>query len=358
MTKKKFKILAINPGATSTKIGLFEDENLFFSETIPHSAFELEDFPRVWDQYRFRERLIRELLIERQVDIKSLDAVVARGGLVRPLEGGTYSVNNKMIEDARIGYQGEHASNLGCVLAYGIGWRVGIPAFIVDPPSVDEFEPLARYSGLPEIPRRSLVHALNIHAMARQAAKELGEKYEETNFVVAHLGGGISICPVKGGKIVDTNNAVSGGPFSPERSGTLPVMDLIDLCYSGKYTTEELKRKIMGEGGLVAYLGTNSASEVEARIKTGDKETRLIYEAMAYQIAKEIGAMATVLQGEVAAIVLTGGLAKSKLLVDWIKERVGWVAQVLIYPGEDELKALVLGALRVLRKEEVVKEYK
>jgi butyrate kinase len=358
MPKKKFRILAINPGATSTKLGLFENEDLTFSETIPHSAFELEDFPRVWDQYRFRERLIRELLAERQVGMQSLDAVVARGGLVRPLAGGTYSVNNKMIEDARIGFQGEHASNLGCVLAYGIGWRVGIPAFIVDPPSVDEFEPLARYSGLPEIPRRSLVHALNIHAMARQAAADLGKKYEETNFVVAHLGGGISICPVKGGRIIDTNNAVSGGPFSPERSGSLPVMDLIDLCFSGKYPIDELKHKVMGEGGLVAYLGTNSASEVETRIKAGDTQARLVYEAMAYQIAKEIGSMSTVLAGKLAAIVLTGGLAKSKMLTDWIKARVGWIAPVVVYPGEDELQALVLGALRVLRNEETVKEYK
>ena len=272
-------------------------------------------------------------------------------------KGGTYRVNDKMLEDARANFQGEHPSNLGCALAYEIAKLGGVDAFIVDPVSVDEFEPLARYSGHPLIQRRSLSHALNIHAVARLASEKIGKKLDETNFVIAHLGGGISVCPVKGGKIIDANDASSDGPFSPERTGGLPLQPFISLCFSGKYTEQEIRKMVMGKGGLVAYLGTNNADEVEKRIQNGDEYAREVYEAMAYQIAKEIGAMATVLKGKVDAVVLTGGLANSKMLVDWITERVSFIAPVLVFPGEDEMRALALGVLRVLRGEEQAKEY-
>jgi len=356
-SSKTFKILVINPGSTSTKIGLFENEKLIFEETIRHSRFEIDGFNRIWDQYEFRKNLILELLQDRGFELGSLSAVVGRGGLFKPIQGGTYRINQAMIDDARAGIQGEHPANLGCILAYGIAWDIGCEAFIVDPPSVDEFEPLARYSGLPEIPRRSISHALNIHAVARVAARKIGKNFTTANLVVAHLGGGISICPVKEGKIVDANDATSGGPFSPNRAGTLPLFSFIELCFSGKYSREEIEKKVMEKGGLIAHLGINNAIEVEKRIVKGDKKAKEIYEAMAYQIAKEIGAMATVLKGRVDAIVLTGGLANSKLLTKWITDRVKFIAKVLVFPGEDEMKALALGVLRVLREEEEVKEY-
>lgn len=355
--KKKYLILAINPGSTSTKIGLYADAKVLFEETIRHSKFEIEEFAKVWDQYEFRKRLILEALEQHEVKTTSLDAVVGRGGLLKSIPGGTYRVNQAMIDDARAGVQGEHPSNLGCILAYGISWDVGCQAFIVDPPSVDEFESVARYSGLPEVPRRSLSHALNIHAVARVAARAVGKHFSTADLVVAHLGGGISICPVRRGRIIDANDASSGGPMSPDRTGALPIMGFIDLCFSGKYTKEEMKKKVMGRGGLIAHLGVNSAAAVEKMIDAGDARARELYEAMAYQIAKEIGTMATVLKGEVDAVVLTGGLAHSKMLIRWITERVKFIARVLVYPGEDELGALALGALRVLQGEEEAREY-
>jgi butyrate kinase len=354
---KQYRILTINPGSTSTKLGLFTNLDPVFARTIRHSKIELAEFATVWDQYSFRKAAILDLLAQESVPVSSFSAVVGRGGLLRPMEGGVYRVNQAMIADARSGVQGHHPSNLGCVLAYGIAWTAKLPAFIVDSPCVDEFEPLARYSGLPEIPRRSLSHALNIHAVARKVAQDLGKVLEETRFVVAHLGGGITVSPVKGGRIIDANNATSAGPFSPERTGTLPLMDFIELCFSGKYSKEQLRRKVMGEGGLVAYLGQNSAAAVEEMIAAGDEKAAEIYEAMAYDISKEIGAMATVLNCDLDAIVLTGGLANSKMLVTWITERVGTLADIVVQPGEDELLALAAGALRVLRGEEEVKEY-
>jgi butyrate kinase len=354
---RSFLILAINPGSTSTKIALFENATLQFEETIRHSRFEIEQFAKVWDQYEFRKQLILDAMETHRVDLHSLTAVVGRGGLLKSIPGGTYTVNQAMIDDARAGVQGEHPSNLGCILAYGIAWDVGCKAFIVDPPSVDEFEPLARYSGLPELPRRSLSHALNIHAVARVAARAIRKSFHTADLIVAHLGGGISICPVRRGRIVDANDASSGGPFTPERSGSLPLQGFIDLCFSGAHTREELRKKVMGRGGLVAYLGVNSAAEVEEMAAKGDERAREIYEAMAYQIAKEIGAMATVLEGRIDAIVLTGGLAHSRMLVKWIKDRVGFIARVLVYPGEDELQALALGAYRVLKGEEEARTY-
>lgn len=357
MKGSQFLILSINPGSTSTKVGLYKNSDQALARAIRHPKIELAEFATVWDQYSFRKAAILELLSQENVQLSSLSAVVGRGGLLRPMEGGVYRVNQKMIADARAGVQGHHPSNLGCVLAYGIAWQANLPAFIVDSPCVDEFEPLARYSGLPEIPRRSLSHALNIHAVARKVAEDLGKPLSATRLVVAHLGGGITVSPLRGGRIIDANNATSAGPFTPERTGTLPLMDFIDLCFSGKYTKEQIKRKVMGEGGLVAYLGVNSAAAVEDMVTQGDQRAAEVYEAMAYDIAKEIGAMSTVLECDLDAIVLTGGLANSKMLVTWITERVQKIAPVLLHPGEDELLALASGALRVLRGEEDVKEY-
>jgi butyrate kinase len=355
--KSQFRILAINPGSTSTKIAVYDDEEPVLEETIRHSELDLSEFEKIWDQYEFRKRMIIDALQEHGIDAASLSAVVGRGGLLRPVVSGTYHVNELMIQDGREGFAGQHAANLGPVIAFGIGWDYGIPSFMVDPPSVDEFEPLARFSGLKEIPRRSLAHALNLKATAREAAKDLGKSLDKVNLIVAHLGGGISVCPLRKGRIIDANYSNSGGPFSPERAGTLPTMGLIDYIFDNEFEREDAKRALIGRAGLVSHLGTNSAKEVEERAEAGDETARQVYEALAYQIAKEIGAMAAVLNGDVDAIILTGGLAGSKMLTDWITERVGFIAEVRLYPGEDEMKALVLGCLRVLRGTEAAKTY-
>jgi butyrate kinase len=355
--KKVFRILAINPGSTSTKIAVYDNEQPLLEDTIRHSELDLSEFERVWDQYEFRKRMIVETLAEKGIEIESLSAVVGRGGLLRPVVSGTYRVNELMIEDGRDGFLGEHAANLGPVLAFGLGWDLGIPSFMVDPPSVDELDPLARLSGHKDIPRRSLAHALNIKATARVAAKDLRKRLDQINLIVAHLGGGISVCPLRKGRMIDANDANSGGPFTPERAGAMPTMGLIDYIFRRGLGREEAKRVLIGKAGLVSYLGTNSAQEVEERIKAGDEEATLVYQAMAYQVAKEIGAMATVLKGKVDAIVLTGGLARSKMLTAWIRERVKHIGPVRIYPGQDEMKALALGTLRVLRGSEKAKTY-
>jgi butyrate kinase len=355
--RRVFRILAINPGSTSTKIAIYDNEKPVLEDTIRHSELDLSEFEQIWDQYEFRKRTITETLREKRIDIEFLSAVVGRGGLLRPVVSGTYKVNELMIQDGREGFQGEHAANLGAVLAFGIGWDLGIPSFMVDPPSVDEFDRLARLSGHKDIPRRSLAHALNIKATARMAARDLGRRLDQTNLIVAHLGGGISVCPLRRGRIVDANDANSGGPFTPERAGAMPTMGLIDYIFDNKLGREDAKRALIGRAGLVSYLNTNSAKEVEERVRAGDEEAALVYEAMAYQIAKEIGAMATVLKGKVDAIILTGGLAASKMLVGWIRERVRHIGPIRIYPGQDEMKALVLGTLRVLRGTEKAKTY-
>jgi len=366
--KKKYRILVINPGSVSTKVALYEDESLVFSETIYHSSQELASFSRIIDQYAFRYKTILALLKKKNVSLSSLDAVVGRGGLsLKPVESGTYLIDDKMLEDVRHSRHSEgreHASDLGVLLAYEIACMANIPAFTVDPVTVDELDDIARISGLPEIRRRSLSHALNIKAVARKAANDLLKHYEDLNLVVVHMGGGISVTAHRQGRMVDVNNALDGtGPFSPERAGGLPVGDVIRMCYSippydnKHYTYEEMFKKIAGKGGLVAHLGTNDAREVERSILAGNDYAKLIYEAMAYQIAKEIGAMATVLKGHVDAIVLTGGLANSEMLVGWIKERVGFIAPVMVYPGQEEMLAMALGALRVLRGEEKAKVY-
>lgn len=352
-----FKILAINPGSTSTKVALFENEIPRYEEKITHSVEQLKQFPNLWDQFDFRKDDIIEFLERHHISIQELSAVVGRGGLLKPIPGGTYLVNDAMIEDARKGIQGEHASNLGCALARSIADQAGVAAYTVDPVAVDEFEPLARYSGHPLIQRKTISHALNIHSVGRMAAKKLGVDLLKTNLIIAHLGGGISICPLKRGKIIDVNDASSSGPFSPERTGGLPLQQFIDLCFSGKYTERQMRKLVMGEGGLIAYLKTNNAEEVEKRIRDGDEQVKLVYEAMAYQIAKEIGAMATVIKGDVKAIVISGGLAQSNMLVNWITDRVKFIAEVLVFPGEFEMEALANGVIRVLRGQEEAKNY-
>lgn len=353
-TGRSRRILVVNPGSTSTKLGVHEAGAFSHRETLRHGAEELARFPRPADQLPFRLRCAADWFRARA---DRVDAVAAMGGLLRPLEGGTYRVNDRMLADAREGARGAHASNLGCLMADEIGRRHDAPAYVVDPVSVDEFEPAARYSGHPLIERSSLAHALSLHAAARRAAAEIGIPHARSSFVVAHLGGGISVAPVRAGRIIDVNDAASDGPFSPERSGGLPLQPFITLCLSGKHSEGELRSMVMGRGGLVAYLGTNDAAEVEERIRGGDALAAEVYGAMGYQIAREIGAAAAVLRGRLDAVVLTGGLAASAMLAGWIGERVSWIARVLRYPGEMEMEALAEGVLRALDGTDPVKEY-
>lgn len=350
-------LLVINPGSTSTKVAVFTKNDCIAQKSLRHSAEELAQFEKVTDQFEYREQMIINWLKEEKIEMESLAAVAGRGGLLRPMPGGTYIVTDTMVKDLKIGIQGEHASNLGGILAKGIADTQGIPSYIVDPVAVDEYHDIARISGLPELPRKSLVHALNIKAVGRRAAKEMGKQSTDVNFVIAHLGGGISISPVEKGRILDANVANDGGPFSPERAGSLPVGDLIKLCYSGKYTLAEIKKKIIGKAGLAGYLGTNDARNVMEMIQNGDKKAELIFDAMAYQIAKEIGSMSTVLNGNVDAVILTGGIAYSSYLCEKVIKRVQFIAPVKVYPGEDEMLALAEGAQRVLDGEEQAKIY-
>lgn len=355
-----FRILVINPGSTSTKLAIFEDEDCKISQTIYHDSRELSKYVRLFDQYEFRKQTLLKFLEDSGYRPSDFSAVVGRGGLIRPIPSGTYEVDETMLEELRQAKYGEHASNLGAMLAHEIAKLAGVKAYIVDPVVVDEMWDVARLSGHPELERKSIFHALNQKAVARLAAAELGKKYEEVNLVVVHMGGGISIGAHMKGKVVDVNNALDGdGPFTPERSGTLPLTQLIDLCYSGKYTKEWILKRIKGNGGLVAYLGTNSALEVQDRINKGDREAELVYRAMAYKIAKWIGKMAAALRGEVDAIVLTGGIAyDQRYMVSWLKDYVSFIAPVLVYPGGNEERALALGVLRVLRGEEKSKNYR
>jgi butyrate kinase len=352
-----YRILAINPGSTSTKVALFENETPLLQETIRYDRAELAPFPHVADQFPFRRDSVIRWLGEKGISLDTVDAVVGRGGILGPLESGTYRINEAMIEEMLTVGPREHASNLGVLISEEIATRVGAPAFTVDPVAVDELEEIARFTGLAEIRRRSLSHALNIKAVARRAAAELGRSYEDVNLIVAHLGGGISVTSHRRGRMIDVNNALDAGPFSPERCGTLPLTDLIEMCFSGRFDKEELKRYLIGQGGLVSHLGTNSTIKVEERIAQGDRHALLISQAMAYQIAKEIGAMATVLQGDVDAIVLTGGVAHWQDMVSWIRQRAGFIAPVMVFPGEDEMLSLAQGVLRVLRGEEEAKTY-
>ena len=354
----KYRILVINPGSTSTKIGVFDNEISILEKTIRHDSEMINSFANIIDQYEFRKNTILETLDNEGINISKLSAVCGRGGLLRPIEGGTYAVNETMLNDLRTGFAGQHASNLGGIIAYEIASGLNIPSFIVDPVVVDELDPIARISGFSLIERVSIFHALNQKAVARRVANELGKKYTELNLIVTHMGGGITVGVHKQGKVIDVNNGLHGdGPFSPERAGTVPVGDLVALCYSGQYYRDEIMKKLVGQGGLVGYLGTNDAVEVERRIEAGDEQAALVYEAMAYQVAKEIGAASAVLAGKVDAIVLTGGLAYGKGFVKSITDRINWIADTIVHPGENELQALAEGALRVLRGEENVKEY-
>ena len=354
-----FKILIINPGSTSTKIAVFEDKKEIFKENISHPVEELSKFNHIIEQYEFRKNVIEQTLLKANFKLNEFSAVVGRGGLLKPIPSGTYLVNELMIETLKRGEYGEHASNLGAILAKSIADPLGIPAYIVDPVVVDEMEDLARLSGLPQLKRKSIFHALNQKAVGRRAAEELGKEYENCNFIIAHLGGGISVGAHKKGRVVDVNNALNGdGPFTPERSGGLPSWDLVKLALSGEYEKNEIKKMITGKGGVVAYLGTNDMREVERKVKEGDEKYSLVFKAMAYQVAKEIASLSAVLSGDVDAIILTGGLAYSDIFTNWIIERVKFIAKVLVYGGEDEMEALALGALRVLNGEEKHKIYK
>ncbi len=352
------KVLIIHPGATSTKNAVYEEQQQLLQKTIRHSHDDLARFGSIGEQYPFRVTIIEETLSEGGIKTKDLSAVIGRGGLLRPIPGGVWRVNPKMVEDLGKGVMGEHASNLGGIIAYNIAEKEHIPAFIADPVVVDEMESEARISGHPDFTRLSIFHALNQKASARKAAAALGKEYEACNFIVAHMGGGISVGAHRRGKVIDVNNALNGdGPFSPERSGGLPAGQLVKMCYSGSCTEKEMMKKLKGNGGLKAYLGTADGSEVEERVKKGDPKATLILRAMGYQIAKEIGALGAVLKGEIDGIILTGGLAYSDFLVGLITEHISFLGNVLIYPGENEMEALRDGALRVLHKQEAAREY-
>ncbi|MGM9593357.1 MAG: butyrate kinase [Candidatus Onthomonas sp.] len=352
------KSLIINPGSTSTKVGVFEDETLLFEETLRHSTEEIAQYASIIDQKDFRKEIILNFLAAKDCDINSFDVIVGRGGLLKPIPGGTYAVSDALLADLKIGPQGQHASNLGGILAREIGDQIGAPSYIVDPVVVDELTDVARVSGMPELPRRSVFHALNQKAVARRYAKEQGVKYEDLNLIVIHMGGGVSVGAHRKGQVVDVNNILDGeGAFSPERAGTVPVGDLIKLCFSGKYSQKELYKKICGNGGFNGYLGTNDAREVQKRVDAGDETAKLVQDAFYYQIAKDAGAMAAVLCGKVDQIILTGGIAYSPVTKAKLEEMIGWIAPFTVYPGEDELLALTQGALRVMRGEEAAKEY-
>ena len=352
------KSLIINPGSTSTKIGVFEDETLLFEETLRHSTEEIAQYATIVDQKDFRKEIILNLLKEKNFDIHSLNVVVGRGGMLKPIPGGTYAVTDDILADLKVGVQGQHASNLGGILAREIGDSIGVPSFIVDPVVVDELIPIARYSGVPELPRTSVFHALNQKAVAKRFAKEQGKAYDSLNLIVVHMGGGVSVGAHEKGNVIDVFNALDGdGAFSPERAGAVPSGALVKLCYSGKYTEKEVYKKIVGGGGFNAYLNTNDMRDVEKMVEGGDKNAEEIRDAFIFQVAKNIGSMSCVLKGKVDQIIMTGGIAYDKQVIAGLKERVGFIAPVTVYPGEDELLALAQGALRVLNKEEAAKEY-
>lgn len=355
----KIRILAINPGSTSTKIAVYENENNIFIKTIRHPAEMLAKYSKIIEQFDFRKEVIIKELQEAAIELNTLKAIVGRGGLLKPVEGGIYEVNQTMMDDLKSAINGEHASNLGALIAFNIAQSTSEgKAYIADPVVVDEMKDVARYSGHPMFERRSIFHALNQKAIARSHAKSIGKNYEDVNLIIAHLGGGISVGAHEKGRVIDVNNALDGeGPFSPERTGTLPAGPLVKLCFSGNYTLEQVKRMITGQGGLIAYLDTNDAHKVQLSAQAGDKNAKDIQEAMSYQIGKSIGEMAAVLKGKVDAIILTGGIAHNKDLVAYVKDMVGFIAPLAVYPGEDEMMALAMNGLMALRNELEVKNY-
>mgnify|MGYP002069238382 CR=1 FL=1 len=352
------KSLIINPGSTSTKIGVFEDETLLFDETLRHSTEEISQFDSIVDQKDFRKKIITDFLEGKNFDIKSLNVIVGRGGMLKPIPGGTYAVTEELLADLKKGVQGQHASNLGGILAKEIADSIGVPSYIVDPTVVDELMPIARYSGVPELPRVSIFHALNQKAVAKRYAKEIGKSYESLRLIVVHMGGGVSVGAHESGKVVDVFNALDGdGAFSPERAGAVPSGALIKMCFSGRYSEKEVYGKVVGNGGFNAYLGTNDMREVTKRANEGDEKAAEAKQAFLLQVAKDIGSMACVLNGKVDQIIVTGGIAYGADIVAALKERAEWIAPFTVYPGEDELLALAQGALRVLNGEEEAKVY-
>ncbi len=348
-----YKILSINPGSTSTKFSVHHDEKLEILHTIRHSGEELKQFNNIFDQYNFRKELILNQLKEDEIQLSELDAVVGRGGMLHPLESGVYDINAKMIDDVRMAKYGEHASNLGCVIAYEISSGIAdCKAYIADPVCVDELQDVARISGLPHFPRRSLFHALNHKAVARKYAAANGTVYEKLNLVVAHLGGGVSVAAHRSGKVIDVNQALDGyGPFSPERAGTVDAGVLTELCFKGELTKNEIKKMLAGQGGLLAHLGTNEVIQAVEMAESGNQKAKLVLEAMAYNVSKEIGAMIAVLKGDADAIIITGGIAYSQMIIGYITRAVSHFAKVVVYPGEDEMSALANAGLRALRGE-------
>ena len=352
------KSLIINPGSTSTKIGVFEDETLLFEETLRHSTEEIVQYASIVDQKDFRKQIILDLLAKKDFDMKSLQVIVGRGGMLKPIPGGTYAVSDELLADLKVGVQGQHASNLGGILAREIADSIDVPSYIVDPVVVDELMPISRYSGVPELPRTSVFHALNQKAVAKRYAKEQGKAYDSLNLVVVHMGGGVSVGAHEKGQVVDVFNALDGdGAFSPERAGAVPSGALIKMCFSGQYTEKEVYKKIVGNGGFNAYVGTNDMRDVEKMVLDGDEKAAETREAFIMQVAKNIGSMACVLKGKVDQIVITGGIAYDKVVVSGLKERAGFIAPITVYPGEDELLALAQGALRVMNGEEKAMVY-
>lgn len=356
---KIFRVLAINPGSTSTKVGVYEGETMVYEGVVRHSAEELAKCGGVIEQAPMRMELIRNLLQKENIDLASMDAFVGRGGIVKPMRSGVYTINDKLMDDLKeLPSAKRHASALGGIFARQLGEQYGKPSFIADPVVVDERADIAKVSGLPNVERTCIFHCLNQKAIARQYCADHGKSYNDSRLVVAHMGGGVSVGAHENGIVIDVNDAIGGeGPFSPERIGTLPVKTVLDMCFGGEYTKEQLYGFCSKAGGFVAHFGTNSALDVENMVKAGDERAKLVFEALGYGVAKCIGEMATVLKGRVDAIVLTGGLAYSKLLCAYISERVSFIAPIAIYPGESELGALASSAMRVLSGEEDAKEY-
>jgi butyrate kinase len=349
-------ILALNLGSTSTKVAYYVDEQCVVRQTLDHDVKELNKSHELFDQYDYRLSAIQKFIAEHNISIEKLDAVVSRGGNTKPLVSGAYQINDVMLEQLRDGRYGVHPANLGCFMAYEMCKENNGLACTVDPAVTDELQPLARLSGLPQLKRESKFHALNQKATAKRYAQDIGKDYNELNLIVVHMGGGVSVAAHKNGAVIDVNNSLEGdGPYAPGRAGGLPAKGLVDLCFSGEYKKDEIARMLTGKGGLTAYLGTADVREIEARIDAGDKEAEYYLQGMTYQIAKEIGAMSTVLRGKVDAILITGGIAYSQRVVNWVKGNVAFIADIILYPGEDEMEALALGTLRVLNGEEKLK---
>ncbi len=352
------KILVLNLGSTSSKIAVFENDISVIKESIQHEVELIKQFKHTMDQKDFRAKVLLDFLMKKDIKIEELDCIIARGGNCKPLSSGIYKITDEMLNDIKSEKTGVHPAGIGCNIAFELGKKYNIPAIIADPPINDEFINSAKYSGMREIERISSFHATNHKAISRRYSQMTGVKYEDLNLIIVHLGGGISVVAHNKGRMIDGNNALDGdGPFSAERAGSVPAGDLIKMCYSGKYTMQEMLKRVTGNGGLMSYLGTSSGLEVEEMIRNGNKYALEVYEAMAYQVSKEIGSIATVLKGNVDAIIFTGNMAYSQLLTDFIKDRVQWIAKVVDMPGEDEMQSLAESALRFLTGEEKLKDY-